>query len=281
MYRNANILKIVISVICLIVLVLLYVFGERFFHEEITVDSKTKEAIEEKDSFLFDPEELVYDGTGELDFLKGVSLENFSPEELKEKVFISITTGDNLSEKVVEYRVNTEKGQIRSNRSLHLVNYSGPFIELPDEMPTITMENMSHIAELINDNEAYKAEDGFGNDAREHVEIDVDKSMMNSSEMQITFTLENIFGDQVTSKADVIITDVPAIITLTDREVDLRIEDEFNPMVYIEDAIDSEGESIIEEVTYSGDINTETPGEYLVTYELRGQTTSLIVKVTE
>ena len=64
-----------------------------------------------RDAFQFNPEELTYDGTGELDFLQGVSLDNYTARELKDMVFIRISTGDNLSQKVVEYTADTEEGR--------------------------------------------------------------------------------------------------------------------------------------------------------------------------
>ena len=279
MNHSAIIAKALVSVICIFSLVFLYVFGERFFRTEIQIESQEQVENEEQDSFVFDPEELVYDGTRDLDLLEGVSLENFSQEELKNKVFISITPADNLSRKTIEYTADTEKGRIRSNRSLRLVNYNGPKIELPDEMPSVTMDEVDQIMDLLSEDESYKAEDGFGKDAREHVQVDIEKSVINSAEVQYTFVLENAFGDRATEKADVHISDVPAVITLTEKEVFLQAVDSFDPTEYIEKAVDPTGDSIIEEVVCNGDFNTAQSGEYLVTYDLRGQTVSLTVVV--
>ena len=279
MNHSAIIAKALVSVICIFSLVFLYVFGERFFRTEIQIESQEQVENEEQDSFVFDPEELVYDGTRDLDLLEGVSLENFSQEELKNKVFISITPADNLSRKTIEYTADTEKGRIRSNRSLRLVNYNGPKIELPDEMPSVTMDEVDQIMDLLSEDESYKAEDGFGKDAREHVQVNIEKSVINSAEVQYTFVLENVFGDRTMEKADVFISDVPAVITLNEKEVFLKAGDSFDATEYIEKAVDPAGESIIEEVICNGDFNSAQSGEYLVTYDLRGQTVSLTVVV--
>ena len=279
MNHSAIIAKALVSVICIFSLVFLYVFGERFFQTEIQIESQEQADNGEQDSFMFDPEELVYDGTGDLDLLEGVSLENFSQEELKNKVFIKISPADNLSRKTIEYTADTKKGRIRSNRSLRLVNYNGPKIELPDEMPSVAMDEVDKIMDLLSEDESYKAEDGFGKDAREHVQVNIEKSVINSAEVQYTFVLENVFGDRTMEKANVFISDVPAVITLTEKEVFLQAGDSFDPTEYIEKAVDSAGESIIEEVVFSSDFNTARSGEYLVTYDLRGQTVSLTVVV--
>ena len=280
MYRYSLIFKLIISGICLIALFLLFYFSDRISPEDTLNVPKTEEMNFERDAFKFNPEELVYDGVGEIDLLEGVSLEGFTQEEIKQIVFVRIYTDDNLSNKTVEYTADTEEGRIRSTRPLRLVNYNGPEIKLPDEMPSITMSTVDHMSDLIKAKSTYKADDGFGNDVREHVQIDVEKSATNSAEVNYTFVLENAFGDRTVAKAEALISDVPATIILTESEVFIRKGEMFYPLMYIESAVDSEGQSIIEEVRCD-EINTDTPGEYTVNYELRGQNVSLRVIVME
>ena len=110
--------------------------------------------------------------------------------------------------------------------------------------------------------------------------IDAARSPMNSSEVNYTFILENAFGDRTVAKADAIISDVPATIILTDTAVTVRVGEYFDPYDYILSATGADGSSIMAEVVCD-ELDTSIPGEYLVTYELRGQTASLRVTVED
>lgn len=114
---RTTILKISVSVICLIALVLLYVFGGRVIEDDNMV-FEAGQADDTTDAFVFDPETLIYDGTGDIDFLEGVTLEGYNEEQLKSMVYIRISTGDSLSEKIIEYTADTEEGRVRSMRNL-------------------------------------------------------------------------------------------------------------------------------------------------------------------
>lgn len=275
---RTTIIKISISVFSLIALVLLYVFGGRVIEDDNMV-FEAGQADDTRDAFVFDPETLVYDGTGDIDFLEGVTLEGYNAEQLKKMVYIRISTGDSLSEKIIEYTADTDDGRVRSMRKLLLRNYSGPSIVLPDEMPTVTMGTVDHIADLMPEGKTYQVDDGFGNDMRAHVQIDAARSPVNSAEVNYTFILENVFGDRTMAKADVLISNVPATIILTDTTVTIKSGDNFDPFNYIQSAIGADGESIIEEVIYD-EFNETEAGDYIITYELRGQTAFLRVTVT-
>lgn len=275
--------KVIISISCLIVLILLFVFGGDVFKEDVEIDllSVSQDSEHTIDNFSFEPEELTYDGSGELNFLKGVSLEGYTEKEIEEMVYIRISTGDNLSQKIVEYTADTNEGRVRSRRLLRLINYKGPNIELPNKMPSIAMGIMDNIKEEMLTEDDYKADDGFGNDARNHVQIVTERSMQNSSLIHCTFILENEFSDRVVAKTDTVLSDVPATISLTDTIVYLQAGEYFDSSIYVESAVDSEGISIMEEVYCEGEVNTSLPGEYEVYYELRGQSAILTVVVTK
>ena len=276
---RATIIKIAISVFCLIALVLLYVFGGRVIEYDDPV-SVANQADDARDAFVFDPETLVYDGTGDLDLLEGVTLEGYDEDQLEKMVYIRISTGDSLSEKIIEYTADTDDGRVRSMRNLLLRNYNGPSIVLPDEMPTVTMSTVDHIKDLMPEDKTYRVDDGFGNDMRANVQIDAARSPMNSSEVNYSFILENAFGDRTVAKADVIISDAPATIILTDTAITIRTSDYFDPYTYVQSATTEDGGSAMDEVVCD-EIDTSVAGEYIVNYELQGQTASLRVTVTD
>ena len=276
---RTTIIKTAISAFCLIALVLLYVFGGRVIEDDNAV-YEANQADDIRDAFGFDPDTLIYDGTGDIDFLQGVTLEGYNEEQLKKMVYIRISTGDSLSEKIIEYTADTDDGRVRSMRNLLLRNYNGPSIVLPDEMPTVTMGTVDHIKDLMPEGKTYRVDDGFGNDAREHVQIDAARSPMNSSEVNYTFILENAFGDRTVAKADAIISDVPATIVLTDTSVTVKTGGHFDPYDFILSATAADGSLIMGEVLCD-ELDTSIPGDYLVTYELRGQTASLQLTVAD
>lgn len=276
---RTTIYKIAISAFCLIVLILLYAFGGQVIEDDNMV-YEVSQADDARDAFVFDPETLVYDGTGELDLLEGVTLEGYNEEQLEKMVYIRISTGDSLSEKIIEYTADTEDGRVRSMRDLLLRNYNGPSIVLPDALPTVTMGTVDNIADLMPEGRTYRVDDGFGNDMRAYVQIEAARSPINSSEVNYTFILENAFGDRTAAQADAIISDVPATIILTDASVTVRTGEYFDPYDFILSATAADGSSVIGEVTCN-EIDTSISGEYLVNYEVLGQTASLQVTVVD
>ena len=277
MQRNTAV-KILISIASLLIIALMYILSGRDTDEPSMGDSGLTDDM--SDAFVFEPETLTYDGSGEMDFLEGVFLEGYTADELEDMVYIRVTAGNILSEKYVEYTADTDEGRVRSTRRLLLENYNGPKIQIPDKMPTVTMSNIDQLADLLSEVKNYKVDDGFGNDMRAYVQIAAEKSTTNSSIVNYTFTLDNAYGDRAVAQADVHVSDVPAIIVLTDAATTIRAGAYLDPYEFIQSATTVDGSSVIEEVRCS-EIDTSEPGEYRIMYELRGQTASLDVIVTE
>ena len=277
MQRNTAV-KILISIASLLIIALMYILSGRDTDEPSMGDSALTDNV--SDAFVFEPETLTYDGSGEMDFLEGVFLEGYTADELEDMVYIRVTAGNILSEKYVEYTADTDEGRVRSTRRLLLENYNGPKIQIPDKMPTVTMSNIDQLADLLSEVKNYKVDDGFGNDMRAYVQIAAERSTTNSSIVNYTFTLDNAYGDRAVAQADVHVSDVPAIIVLTDAATTIRAGGFLDPYEFIQSATTVDGSSVIEEVSCS-ELDTSEPGEYQITYELRGQTASLDVTVTE
>ena len=148
-------------------------------------------------------------------------------------------------------------------------------------MPSATEGTVDHIVEIMSTEDDFKADDGFGRDARKYVQVEIERAKQNSALVYCTFILENEFSDRVVAKSDLILTGMPATISLTDSVVYLSVGDYFEPSLYIESAVDAEGRSIIEEVYCEGELDTSQPGEYEVYYGLREQSAVLTVIVTK
>ena len=273
------ILKIIISLACIIVLVMLFYFGDEIIPENDSTDVSVQGEETYLDEFKFDPEELTFDGTGKLDLLKGVSLKGYNAQELKTMVFTRIYGGENLSKKVIEYTADTKDGRVRSKRTLNLENYSGPKITLPDEIPSVTPGTIDSLASLLNAKNGYVVDDGFGNDAREHVDISYRKEMTDSSLVHYTIALDNMFGDRDVAKVDVVLSGTPSHLILTDSQITVRVGETFDPTLYIAVAERADGTSAIGSVNIQGNVDTTKEGTYMLTFELEGQTVTLEVNV--
>lgn len=268
--------KILISIIC-IAAVSAIVLRDDKTDEYVSAYVAPEEGT--IDGFTFEPEVLTYDGKGDLDFLSGVSLQGHSKQELKNLVFISIETSGTLSNKQVEYTAKTDEGKYRSVRTLQLKGYSGPKITMPKHIPDVTTENIDKFGQLLLAEEDFFVDDGFGNNASEHIEVDAEKAMNDSSLIHYTISIENIFGDRARVNQDVVLSGKHATIILSDSEVVIGIGQAFDPLSYIVRAEKADGSSAINEVLIRGEVNGESPGEYLLTYELDGQTAQMFVIV--
>ena len=275
---NSLVPKILISLICIIAIAFLFFFSDSILPEEDSVGFSVGDNSY-LDSFSFDPEQLSYDGTGDLDLLEGVSLEGYSFQDLKSLIFIRVHKGDTLSEKYIEYTAETEEGTVRSRRKLILYNYNGPKIVIPDEIPSVTEKSADELGSLLNTKSGYAVDDGFGNDVRDHAEISYVKDMKDSALLHYTIAYDNMFADRDVVKLDVTLTDTPARIILSASDITIPVGARFDPADYVISAKRSDGISDIESVILNGSVDTHKEGTYSLTYELEGQTATMIVNV--
>lgn len=270
-------LKLLISVICIAAVAVIMLQGDET--PKYTAEGAGGAAEEAVDSFEFDPEELTYDGNGDLDLLKGVSLPGFSRQELKERTFVSIETVGALSKKRVEYSAEKDGVRYRSLRSLRLAGYTGPKITMPQHIPDVKEEMIDRFGTLLTQEEGFKVDDGFGNDASAHMEVEAERSTMDSSLVHYAISIENVFGDHARVTQDVVLSGDMPVIALTTPEIRLNAGQTFDPRDYIARAEKADHSSGMNEVIVAGSINTSQAGEYTLTYRLDGESVSLRVIV--
>lgn len=237
------------------------------------------EAKEAVDGFEFNPEELTYDGNGDLDLLQGVSLPGFSRKELKELTFVSIETAGALSKKRVEYTAEKDGVRYRSLRYLHLSGYTGPKITMPQHIPDVKENMIERFGSLLEGEEDFKVDDGFGNDVSAHMKVEAERSTMDSSLVHYTVSIENVFGDRDRVIQDVVLSGEIPVIVLTTPEVRISVGQTFDSRDYIARAENADHSSAIDAVLVEGAVNTNEAGEYTLTYELYGESVSLRVIV--
>ena len=270
-------LKILISVICIAAVAVIMLRGDET--PEYAAAGAEGAAKESVDGFEFDPEELIYDGKGDLDLLKGVSLPGFSRQELKELTFVSIETAGALSKKRVEYTAEKDGVRYRSLRNLHLSGYIGPKITMPQHIPDVKEDMIERFGTLLKSEEDFKVDDGFGNDASAHMEVSAERSTMDSSLVHYTISIENVFGDRDRVNQDVVLSGEMPVIVLTTPEVRIGVRHEFDPLDYIARAENADHSSAMDAVLVEGAVNTSQTGEYTLTYNLYGESVSLRVIV--
>ena len=268
-------LKLLISVICIAAVAVIMLRGDETAEYMAAGDEGA--AKETVDGFEFDPEELIYDGNGDLDLLKGVSLPGFSRQELKERTFVSIETVGALSKKRVEYSAEKDGVRYKSMRALHLSGYTGPKITMPQHIPDVTEEIIDRFGTLLKSEEDFKVDDGFGNDASAHMEVTAERSTVDSSLVHYVVSIENVFGDRDRVTQDVVLSGDMPVIALTTPEVRIGVRQEFDPRDYIARAEKADHSSGMNEVIVAGSINTAQAGEYMLTYRLEGE--SVILRV--
>ena len=270
-------LKLLISVICVAAVAAIMLRGDET--ADYTAAKSGGTAKEVVDGFEFDPEELTYDGNGELDLLQGVTLPGFSRQELKELTFVSIETAGALSKKRVEYSAEKDGVRYISVRDLHLQGYTGPKITMPQHVPDVTEDIIDRFGTLLKSEQDFKVDDGFGNDASAHMEVTAERSTVDSSLVHYAVSIENVFGDRDRVTMDVVLSGEIPVIALTTSEVRIGVGETFDPIDYIARAERADHSSAIDAVLARGAVNTNKAGVYTVTYELYGESVSLSVIV--
>lgn len=157
-------------------------------------------------TFSFDPEALTYDGSSQLDLLDGVSLTAPDGTISDAQIFTHIRTGDSMSQKIVEYSADTDSGRVTASRSLHLQNYNGPSITLPQSLPVIDDAHLDSVLYVMPTDGSFRADDGYGNDITSAVTFSYKKDEANPGVVHYTFTVTNLFNDLTAVEADLSLT---------------------------------------------------------------------------
>ncbi len=269
--------KILISIICIATVAAIILQGDETPEYSAAVAGGAAEEM--VDGFEFDPEEITYDGNGDLDLLQGVSLPGFSKQELKELTFVSIETAGAISKKRVEYIAEKDGVRYRSVRDLYLSGYTGPKITMPQHIPDVKEDMIDRFGTLLKSEEDFKVDDGFKNDASAHMEVAAERSTTDSSLVRYVISIENVFGDRDRVIQDVVLSGDMPVIALTTPEVRIGLRQEFDPYDYIARAEKADHSSAVDAVLIEGMVNVGQAGEYTLTYRLYGESVNLRVIV--
>ncbi len=216
----------------------------------------------------FDSDPLVYDGTGTLDLLDGVSLTGPEGALSTQSIFVQITAGETLAQKWVEYSAGTDGGQVTAVRGLELTGYAGPTLAVPEDLSELEDSELDGLLESLIEAGELSADDGFGNDITPAVTASYTRAEEDPYTARFVFTVTNQFGDTATAALDVSVTPRP-ILTLTVSEVTVERGASFNPLSYVAEAVDTDGSSLMRYIIIEGEVDTGAAGEYVLTYQAR------------
>lgn len=276
--RSFFYIKVAICILALINLAALFIFhysdsslltGKNDTDEFSSVDKSTA-AEDAGYAFSFEPDSLTYDGNSELDLLEGVTLTGPDGTSADTEIYARISTGDSISEKIIEYSADTDAGQITASRELKLKNYRGPSITLPDPLPKVEETMLDSVLTVIPDNGTFLADDGYGNDITSSVTFSYTRDESFPAKVHYIFTVTNMFNDSAVTEADFTIADPRPVVTLTANAVTIKKNSGFSPEAYIASAVDTDGSSLLQSVTIEGQVDMRQPGTYTLIYTVTG-----------
>lgn len=212
---------------------------------------------------------LEYDGSDDLDLMDGVSVIDISGIARKEiQVFVSMKAGNTRKEKIIEYSATDENGnRVTAERKLSLIgSYSGPFIEILGEMPSVMDDELPSLASLLADEGLIRAEDGFGRDVTTSVTSSIKSEDTESGECIVTLSITNMLNDTYSTEVTVSTQFDGPMLKLTTDKITLNTGDSFSFYEYIAAAQDEDGNSLFESISMKGSVDTYTPGEYVLEF---------------
>lgn len=260
-----------IGVISLLALVIILILS---YQMTMNYKDENNQNSSENIKIIFD-DDLVYDGTGELDLLDGVSAQGEDGTDLTNRLNAKIVLAGN--DKEIRYSVSNDNGQIvYKARNLVLKNYQGPEIIANDHL-NFDVKDLSNLVTVLNGRGELKGLDGFGKDITNQITYQREK--VSDGIYRLTFTLNNIYLDStsLTVKANISGAISDPILELYRSSIELDVGSVFYPEDYIKIANDENGNSIKDQVKISSLPNTMQPGVYNVLYQLTSKDNNVIV----
>lgn len=260
-----------IGVISLLALVIILILS---YQMTMNYKDDNNQNSSENIKIIFD-DDLVYDGTGELDLLDGVSAQGEDGTDLTSRLNAKIVLAGNGKE--ICYSVSNDNGQIvYKARNLVLKNYQGPEIIANDHL-NFDVKDLNNLVTVLNERNELKGLDGFGKDITNQITYQREK--VSDGIYRLTFTLNNIYLDStsLTVKANISGAISDPILELYRSSIELDVGSVFYPEDYIKIANDENGNSIKDQVEISSLPNTMQPGVYNVLYQLTSNDNNVIV----
>lgn len=269
--------KYIITGLASINLILLFVFHYelpsfiKYKLNEKEFKQATQKDLTQQDNLIiqFNPEKLTYKGKGDLNLTKGVVVTKDTGIEVKANLYCEIQKGKSKREKIITYIAEDSYGNTgTANRPLVLKGYDGPSISIDNNMPTIDDTELEYVTTIFTEYNALSAADGYDNDITSSIESTYTITDETASQIEITFSITNMFGDTASKSVKMPLQRTRPLITLTKDFETLPLGSIFTPQSYIASATDKDGNDISTAVQTEGTVDTSTPGTYRITYKL-------------
>lgn len=228
------------------------------------------EEKEEKQTvrLIFQSKELVYDGSGALDLMEGVTAKDDRGNDLTDRVDALITAEGGIGRKKIRYTVFSSEGEkATGERTLVLEDYQGPKIEAASPLD-LQAEDLPDLIPLLKERGQLRGTDGFGMDITDQVAWQ--RRKLSKGVYEITFSLDNAYLDHAQETVQARISGEVQDLTLALREdrIEIPAGSEFYPLDYLKEAQDPSFGSIADRVQVSSTVNTAKPGNYTAVYAL-------------
>ena len=220
---------------------------------------------EEKEAWIKIPmNSIKYNGTGTLDLLKGIYIVNKDGTIVKDAVIkTAIQPTSNRNEKKIIYTSTQNNTKLTGERTLSLGNnYTGPSITVTGKIPFCQEEDRNYTDTIVNSG-VISAENGFKKDITDKINISLKRYDASEEEAILTATVTNEFGDSYSVDIQAPMNKTGIVLRLKTGHITIPYNSKFSIKDYVEDCYGPEGD-LTGNLTYSGDINTSVPGEYVL-----------------
>lgn len=261
---------------------LMYAVQQRPEQVNTALSQKTQ-----KCQIQWSPEILVYDGTSELDLMRGVLVTDEDGNDRTSDARAVLQNTEQLNQKMIYYSLNGYSEKLTDQgRMLLLENYTGPTIQVDSEVQ-LTVTQLGNLPGVLDERKQLEADNGYGKEITGQVSWYREKTA--EGEYSIFFTVSNEFGDVATAQCRAYIDGVKddIVLTLRQEQVSISQNEPFVPLDWVLEAEDANGENLIDGVEVEGTVNSSVPGNYTITYRLTSldgrqcATRNLSVKVNE
>lgn len=262
--KNTGIWKWVVGMAAIGCMAALLFFAGKKDRQERAEEENTAAA---KVTISFESETLVYDGSGELDLMEGVSAVDSEGVDRTEEIEAYLLSDDNLTQKRIRYRLFDEDGrEAAKERRLVLMGYAGPALTVEEDLE-MNASDLTDLIGVLGEQGKLSAQDGFARDITDQVTCRRKKIGAETYEMRFQVRNEFQDSDEVTVTAHIEGEVRDPVIELYEEEVQLAVGSEWDPYRYIRRADNGMGDAV-DQVRLESSVHIGIPGVYQVTYRL-------------
>ena len=157
----------------------------------------------------------------------------------------------------------------------------GPSIVYNETLvPTVTQDDLDHLAQCYVNAGALQALDSEGNDISDDIKGVYSADPGQRLRYYATFIVEDKNSEQAKVDTSFFLKPTGPVIVLTKYSEKLEVGSKFDPDSYVLLATDEGNNNLISNVTYKGKVNTSAPGRYVVQYQVTSNGKAFVTNLT-